>query len=371
MIISRISALPARLSTDYARMSLFFVRVETTDGVVGWGESCDSFGVSYPTVLERIVDDVWGPAVIGHPLDSAPARLAAVRSATARTLGSTYASAQALSALEIAIADAAGKQHGRSAAPAPRLRDHVEVYAGNSHFLESRAASAHFELLAPLLERGVRKVKMRIGPAWRDAMRILRDLRPLLPVETDIMVDGSELFSVGEAMEMALVLADLRVSWFEEPVPSTQHAAISRIAGASPVPIAYGEHLFSTAQALDALQSSAISVIQPDASICGGLTEAHRMGTAAASRGARVVMHLHGSPVTIAANALVAGGLPGVDLIEYPFHLSPMLERVAPAAGFGIASIEDGRIAIPDSPGLGIDVDEEVLMEGHRTYVDA
>jgi len=80
---------------------------------------------------------------------------------------------------------------------------------------------------------------------------------------------------------------------------------------------------------------------------------------------------LHGSPVTIAANALVAGGLPGVDLIEYPFHLSPMLERVAPAAGFGIASIEDGRIAIPDSPGLGIDVDEEVLMEGHRTYVDA
>ena len=81
MIISRISALPARLSTDYARMSLFFVRVETTDGVVGWGESCDSFGVSYPTVLERIVDDVWGPAVIGHPLDSAPARLAAARSA--------------------------------------------------------------------------------------------------------------------------------------------------------------------------------------------------------------------------------------------------------------------------------------------------
>ena len=79
MIISRISALPARLSTDYARMSLFFVRVETTDGVVGWGESCDSFGVSYPTVLERIVDDVsietchdewWRGRVATNPLPS-------------------------------------------------------------------------------------------------------------------------------------------------------------------------------------------------------------------------------------------------------------------------------------------------------------
>ncbi len=371
MSIASVTPYPVRLRTDYAEMSLFFVRVETSDGAVGWGEACDSFGISYPTVLARLVEDVWSPAVLGAAGDAALAGLEATRRAVARTLGSTYSVAQSLSAVEIAVRDATAREAGAPLTMGTaRLRDRLRVYAGNSHFLESRSAEGHLDLLQPLLSRGVGIIKMRIGEQWQRAMTVLADLRELLP-DIEIMVDGSELFSVAEAREIAQRLADLRVGWFEEPVAATRMGAIAQISNASAVPIAYGEHLFSTDHMLETTDAAAISVVQPDASICGGMGEAHRMGQAALGRGARVVMHLHGSPITIAANAIVAAGLPTVDVIEYPFHLSPMLDRVAPRAGFGIDAIVDGTLAIPSGPGLGIELDVDAIEAGRRAFIDA
>jgi L-alanine-DL-glutamate epimerase-like enolase superfamily enzyme len=122
---------------------------------------------------------------------------------------------------------------------------------------------------------------------------------------------------------------------------------------------------------LDTMDAAAVSVVQPDASICGGIDEAQAMARTALGRGARVVMHTHGSPVTFAANALVAASTAGVDLIEYPFHLSPMMRRVAPDAGFDVASIVDGTIAVPTGPGLGIDVDADAIEAGRRAFTAA
>jgi L-alanine-DL-glutamate epimerase-like enolase superfamily enzyme len=371
MTIASLTALPLRLATDYAEMSLFVVRAETTDGVVGWGESCDSFGISYPTVLSQFVDDVWAPVATGLSFDAALHALAEKRRAVGRTLGFSYSAAQSLSAVDIAIRDAQARSAGQSLAPlGSRASERLRVYAGNSHFLESREVGGHLALLEPLLDRGVSMVKMRIGTDWRRAMGVLADLRAELP-EIDLMVDGSELFSVAEALEMSQRLADLRISWFEEPVSAARLPAIARVAAASPVPIAYGEHLFSVEHMLDTMDAAAVTVVQPDASICGGFADARLMAQTALGRGARVVMHTHGSPITFAANALVAAATPGVDLIEYPFHLSPMLDRVAPSAGFGIPSIVDGFVAVPTGPGLGIDVDADVIEAGHRAFVGA
>jgi hypothetical protein len=82
------------------------------------------------------------------------------------------------------------------------VSDRLRVYAGNSHFLESRDAATHVELLAPLLERGVSMAKMRIGADWRTAMRVLADLRQSLP-DIDLMVDGSERAVSGSACTTA------------------------------------------------------------------------------------------------------------------------------------------------------------------------
>lgn len=369
MKISSIESVPLRVTTDYSSMTLFTVRVRTDDGRTGYGESCDSFGVWYPSVLATIVDDVFAPDLIGTDLDAAPIVLAATQNRIRRTLGNQTSVAQSRSAIDIALADLAGQEDGRSiSAGIGRVRDSVEIYAGNSHFLESREVAGHLELLAPLLDKGVTKFKMRIGPDWRNAMHVLADLRRELGDRLDLMVDGSELFTVAESLEMASRLEALRIGWFEEPVSSGRFSAIAQVVRASRVPIAYGEHFNAPEYALDAVELTGISVVQPDASICGGIAAARSMAMSAVGRGARVVMHLHGSPISFAANLHVAATVPEVELIEYPFHFSPAHNLIAPDAGFGIDAIVDGRIAVPTGAGLGISVDENALEKAHEEW---
>jgi L-alanine-DL-glutamate epimerase-like enolase superfamily enzyme len=370
--IRSVTPLPLLLSSDYSAMTFFVVRIETDDGLVGWGESCDCFGVSHPQVLQRIVETVWAPAVVGADLDAALVALEKAHWATRRTLGDQFAAGQSRSAVEIALQDLLGKRDGRSiSARYGRQKDSLRIYGGNSHFLETREATAHAELLAPLLERGVGIFKLRIGLDWRKALRVLADLRALLPDSVELTTDASEFFTVAESIEIAKRLGDIGVGWLEEPVQSYRLGAIRQVVAASPVPIAYGEHFFGAEYALDAMELTGISVIQPDASILGGIDEARRTAIAAGSRGARVVMHLHGGPISISANAHVAASVGNVDVIEYPFHLSPVMKRVAPTGGFDIASIVDGRIAVPTGPGLGVVLDTDVIDAGHRAYLDS
>lgn len=373
MRITSLTPLPLRMTTDYSSMSYFAVRLETDDGRVGWGESCDCFGISHPQILQAIVESVYAPAVLGQELGEARRALEGIHWATRRTLGDQFSASQARSAIDIALRDLEGQQRGLSiSGMLGRVKDSVRVYGGNSHFLDSREAADHLELLQPLLEKGVSIFKLRIGLDWRSSLRVLKDLRALMDDidETiELTVDGSEFFTVAESIEIAQRLGELRVGWFEEPVQSYRLGAIAQVVRASPVPVAYGEHFFGAEYALDALELTGLSVVQPDASICGGIDEARQMAQVAGLRGARVVMHLHGGPISFAANLHVAASVPGVDVIEYPFHLSPVMNRVAADAGFGIDAIVDGRIAVPRGPGLGITVDAAVIDEAHAAWL--
>ena len=152
-------------------MSFFFVRVDTDagadGGVVGYGEACDSYGCSYASVLQTIVDDVFAPLLVGQPLLAVESLADRMRLFTRRRLGDQWVAVHARSALELALWDAVGKIAGRSVSSLiGSVREHVEVYA-STVFLEEQSAADHVELLAPLLERGVTKVKLRVGPEWR------------------------------------------------------------------------------------------------------------------------------------------------------------------------------------------------------------
>ena len=105
-----------------------------------------------------------------------------------------------------------------------------------------------------------------------------------------MMIDGSETFTVATASIISERLADLGVTWFEEPIPQPAHAGIAELAARSAVPIAYGEHMYGLTEAIDAMRNGELLVLQPDASTCG-LTEARAMAAAAAGFGVRVVPH--------------------------------------------------------------------------------
>src|SRR5690606_7443994 len=134
-------------------------------------------------------------------------------------------------------------------------------------------------------------------------------------------------------------------------------AGIAELGRRSPVPIAYGEHLFGRDDALAALERENVTVLQPDAATCGGIIDARRMAELATHHGARVVLHHCAGPIALAANLHVAASVPGVRLIEYPPSLLAVWSGLGVGAPLGVDAITDGMLPVPDGPGLGVALD--------------
>jgi L-alanine-DL-glutamate epimerase-like enolase superfamily enzyme len=358
--IADVRPIAVTLDLDREPMSFFFVRVETGDGLVGYGESCDSYGCSYAGVLAAAVDDAFAPLLIGEPLASVDYHTERLRLWTRRRLGDQWVASQARSAIEIALWDVQGKVRSRSVSDLlGRVRTTVPVYASLG-FLEEGSADHHLEELQPFLARGVRHVKLRVGPEWAADLTTLAKVRAALDGDVGIMVDGSECFTLPTALEIAHRLHELGVVWFEEPIPQGSRAAIEELVRRSPIAIAYGEHLFGRDDALDALRRRQLSVLQPDASTCGGIGELRRIAEAAATFGTRVVPHVCAGPVSLAANLHCAATVAQIRMIEYPPSLAGAWDILATGAVLGPATVVDGALTVPAAPGLGVGLDEAV-----------
>ena len=364
--MGRIEAVEAQAFTfEHGRepLSYCLVRVGTDDGVVGWGEACDSFGCTYASVVEAAVADALAPLLVGEELDRPDRLVHKMRSWTRRRLGSQWVAAQAVSGVELALWDALGKTRGLSMSellggspePAP-----VPVYA-SSVFLEEGPADWHLGLLEPLLSAGVRAVKLRIGVDWEADIETLAAVRAGLGPGVAVMIDGNENYTVTTALAIAERLDTLDVEWFEEPVPQEAHQAMEEVAARSPVPIAYGEHMFGLAEFAEAIRRRWAGVLQPDAATCGGLSEAMRIAAAAGEAGVRAVPHTASGPVALAANLHLAAAAPAVDLLEYPYPLAECWAAAAPDCPLGPDRVAGGALSPPSGPGLGIEIDLEAV----------
>lgn len=360
-MIAEVTTVACTFGTDREQMSFLFVRVVAEDGTVGWGEVCDSYGCSYAPVLATTIEQVYAPLLLGRQLDAVEPLIEGIRLATRRRLGDQWIAPQARAGVELALWDLLGRASGRSVSRLiGRLRDAVEVYASGA-FLEEGDADHHVARLAPLLDRGVRKVKLRTGPEWQRDLEVLADVRRRLGPEIELMIDASETYTLPTSRRLAERLAALDVRWLEEPIPQGDRAGIEALVAHSPVPIAYGEHMFGAGEAIDAMRRRQLDVLQPDASTAGGISEARRMAAAAASFGVRVVPHVCAGPVSLAANLHLAATVPAVRCIEYPPTLLPVWDAFGGGAPLGLDAVDDGHLAIPDTPGLGVDVDEAAI----------
>ena len=363
MKITGVTPFTATYPFERDPLSYCFVRIDTDEGLVGYGEACDSYGCSFANVLATVINDAYTPLLIGQEINSVDLLSDRLRLYTRRRLGDQWVAPQARSAVEIALWDLAGQLAGKSVSSLlGRVRDRIAVYA-SSVFTEEGTAAHQVELLAPLLERGVRMAKVRIGPDWRHGLHILAELRSLLDPAVELMVDGSEIFTLPTALHVAQRMHELGIMWFEEPIPQNERAGIEELARKSPVPIAYGEHLFGREDALDALRHGQLSILQPDASTCGGISEARQMAQLASFYGARVVPHMCAGPISLAANLHFAASVPAIRAIEYSFLFAPAWSAFGEGPDLGPDAIVDGEIAIPQGPGLGVALNESAVAK--------
>ena len=270
----------------------------------------------------------------------------------------------AISGIDIALWDILGKATGQ---PVGRLlggryRERVRPYA--SLLMQQPGPLA--EELRSLRREGWRAFKIGWGPFGRQSdtldEAIVKAARDAVGDQASLMVDagGSDAFwrqGLKWALRTAHMLADYGVAWFEEALKPDALQDYVLLRQGSPVPIAGGEVLTRRQAFQPWLQAGALDIVQPDVTKVGGISEERRIAWMAQENGARFIPHGWNTAVGLAADLQLASAFADTDLVEYRTG-SPYIDELA-AEGWQLD--DDGMLAIPDKPGLGLELNTEAV----------
>lgn len=269
----------------------------------------------------------------------------------------------AISAIDIALWDILGKATGL---PVGRLlggryRDRVMPYCS---LLMDEPAVMRDEI-SRFRDQGFRAFKIGWGPFGRrdDAQldeQIVSAAKEALPPGGKLMVDAgaSDAYwpnGLKWALRTAEMLAAHEVEWFEEPVRPDALEDFVALRRESRIPIAGGEVLTRRQSFLPFIVGGAFDVVQPDVTKVGGLSEQRRIAWLAQDFGVRYVGHGWNTALGIAADLQLATALPNVDLVEY-IGGSAYVDNIMEHA---FELDQDGMLAIPNTPGLGVTLDRD------------
>ena len=330
------------------------IAVRTDEGIVGWGS------VFTNDELVRAALHVLEPLYRGEdPLE--PERVSEKLNAHTFWMGRGGAIAHTISGIDIAMWDILGKATGQ---PVGRLlggryRNRVRPYAS----LLMQEPAALKEDLAKVRSQGFRAFKIGWGPFGRydsepdfkSDEAIVRAARDAVGPESLLMVDAgaSDAFwphGYKWAARTARMLADYDVHWFEEPLPPDSLEDFVLLRNSAPVAIAGGEVLTRRQSFAPWLRQRAFDIVQPDVTKVGGISEERRIAWMAEENGVRFVPHGWNTALGLAADLQLASAFRNTDLVEY-LTGSPFIDDLA-AAPWKLD--EQGMLAIPSGPGLGI-----------------
>jgi D-galactarolactone cycloisomerase len=333
------------------------VLVHTNEGVSGTGSVFTNAG------LVRAALAVMEPLYRGENALE-PERVSEKLHQHTFWLGRGGSLTHAISGIDIALWDILGQVTGQ---PVGRLlggryRERVLPYA--SLLMDQPEPLA--EHLRQIAARGFRAFKIGWGPFGRVNHeldeRIVRAAREAVGPAAKLMVDagGSDAFwtnGLKWALRTADMLAEYDVDWFEEALAPDALDDYVALRQQAPLPIAGGEVLTRRQSFTPWLQAGAFDIVQPDVTKVGGISEERRIGWMAQEHGIRFIPHGWNTAVGLAADLHLASAFPGTDLVEY-IDGSPYVDEIV-ADPWRLD--EDGMLAIPDGPGLGVRLDMEAV----------
>lgn len=360
-----------------------FVKLTTDDGVVGYGEAYA--GTFHPDVVAAMLVDVGERHLIGE----SPFRIEQFwRSAYGR--GFTHrpdpSLAGVMSALEMACWDIVGKALEQpvynllGGQVHERLRTYTYLYpepddATDVYLDPDLAASRASEEVA----RGFTAVKFDpTGPYTvmgghqpsqeriELSIRFLAAIREAVGTNADLLFGTHGQFTPSGAIRLARQLEQFDPLWFEEPTPPDDVKGMAKVARQTSIPIATGERLVTKVEFARVLEAGAASILQPDLGRAGGILEGKKIASMAEAHNAQIAPHLYCGPIVGAANAQLATCSPNFLI----------LEGIRDWGGFHADLLktpmkwEKGYLIPPTSPGLGVELDEEVARANPYTGDD-
>jgi gluconate/galactonate dehydratase len=357
------------------------VRVYTDAGIVGTGEAY--WGAGVPEIIARMT-----PFVVGeNPLDIDRLfeHLVQKMSGEGSIEGTVVT---AISGIEIALHDLAGKI---LELPAYQLlggkyRDSVRVYcdchAGEEENPEANADEAErvveelgydalkFDLDVPSGHEKDKANRHLRNAEIEHKADIVRAVTERLDGRADAAFDCHWAFSGGSAKRIARAIEDSDVWWLEDPVPPENHDVQREITRNTTTPITAGENVYRKHGHRRLLEEQAVDVIAPDLPKVGGMRETRKIADMADTYYVPVAMHNVSSPIGTMASAHVGAAIPNSLAVEFhSYQLGWWSELVEEDL------IAEGRIAVPEKPGLGLTLDfdavAEHMVEGEELFDEA
>lgn len=329
------------------------IKVESDDGVVGYGEA---FGLPHPMSATAIVNEVAAPALVGQEIDE-PAEMLRVLQDYFFALGSTRGAAmEALSGIDIALWDLKARAAGvplstlLGASPGP-----VSTYASPVGFHEHPDASVAAAM--SFLKQGFTAIKIKIGRgAEIDALHVgaIRDaVGPAIRLYTDVNC----AYDVPTAIRVAEALGPFDLGWFEEPIAPDDPQGMAKVRQHAPMPVAAGENEFSPLAFRRMIDAGALDFAQPNITRAGGVSGLLAIGWMCADAGVRLAPHGVGSCVSLASSLHACRAAAGFATYEANRLLNPLRDEM----GQHPWRMENGMLVAADLPGHGGEPDPERL----------
>jgi D-galactarolactone cycloisomerase len=337
---------PTKLAgQNWSQMAILLVRVDTDDGVTGWGEG---FGHAIAPATKAALDTMVAAHFIGRDPSDVDGLMAEMFQRL-HLFGRNGPVVYALSAIDIALWDIAGKRAGQ---PIHQLlggkkRDELDAYAS---LLRYGTPDAVARMAGQAAAEGYRFVKLH-----EIEVPQVKAGREAVGPDIALMCDTNCPWSVPQAIEMAKAFAPFDLYWLEEPVwPPEDHAGLARVrkAGAR---IAAGENAAGLHDFRHMFESGALDIAQPSVTKIGGIGEMRRIADLAQRSGLRLVPHCaYFGPGFLASLHVVASLVP-----EGPLERLYLKLEASPFGPW--LEARGGKVKVPDGPGLGCDPDMAVV----------
>jgi len=339
-----------------AKRDAVLVKVTTASGIVGWGEAHHGRN---PGAVANIINNTMRALVVGMDATNVGAIWTKVYKAQVASHGMGAGSVIALSGVDMALWDVRGKAVGW---PVYKLlggaRKAIPAYAGGGGALGFNEPSKLVDEVSRLKESGFRAVKLRIGDRVdRDLARI-EAVRKAYPDMT-ILTDANAAYTLDDARRAMPALADLDVSWLEEPFPGTDLRSYKVASTFSSTPLALGENLYTRFEVTGHIEQGSVRILQPDVGKAGGFTEIMRIAAVASAW--NVAIHPHGgvTGLDLAAGIHVLASIDNGGFFESSEGYNPLREGPFKQAPYELD--KDGCVYPLDTPGIGLDVDEAFI----------
>lgn len=332
------------------------VKVSTSDGLVGWGEAHHGRA---PSAIANLINTTLSQLVLGMDAADCVGVWDRVYRMQLASHGMGAAAAIGLSGIDMALWDIRGKAVGW---PVYRLlgggSKTITAYAGGIS-LGFQPPAQLAEEARGLVARGYRALKLRVGDGWRTDVERVRAVRDAVGQDIDLLVDANTNYSVEEVRRAMPCFDELLVGWLEEPFPPHDARSYRVARGFGTTPLAAGENHYTRFEFHRLVDDGVISILQPDLSKTGGITEGLRIAAMGSAYKLRVHPHTSATGLNMAATlhflaSIDNGGYYEADASTENLFRDSLTTRIGEIDAYG-------QVRPPEGAGLGVEVDEAFI----------